>query len=341
MVNDFDHLAALPGEEREQKWIQERLETLSVQEGYALAAALQRDPPVDMAQAINQLQSLDYYVVRLYAGSYEALGQAYLRSETQIPESALLFVDLARVGRNYEDEHPGLFVGNCYVEYPQKSPEPLYHQGGPLPEDDEWSVKLKLASPAVPEGVWLRLPGMNPYGDESSTDEALVLQELCVRRWDECDLLDAKCVLPQIGPLSEQYDDIGDLIYDGIELGYVLSERGQGSPDFMERFTAALELEGCHDLKLALDISQNLRCYDWVSCDDLESSAVGLLLDAGVPEELICSGGIDLRGYKAYLLENEGYTLSADGSGYILRNSQDFNYQFSTPTPEQSGMMMQ
>lgn len=340
-MNDFDYLTTLPGEERERKWLQERLETLSVQESYALAAATQSDPPMDMIQAINQLQSLDDYEIHLNAGSYEALGQAYLRNETRMPESALLFVDLARVGRNYEDEHPGLFVGNCYVEYPKKAPEPVYQRGGPLPEDNGWGVKLKLASPAVPEGVWLRLPGANPYGDESSTEEALALRELCVKRWDECDLLEARCVLPQVCNLTEQYDNVADLIYDGTSLGYVLAERGQGSSDFMERFTAALDLEYCHDLRFALDISQNLRCYNWVSCDDLEDSARGLLLDAGMSEELIHSCGIDLRGYKAYLLENEGYTLTADGSGYIIRNSQDFNYEFSTPTPEQSGMMMQ
>ena len=33
--------------------------------------------------------------------------------------------------------------------------------------------------------------------------------------------------------------------------------------------------------------------------------------------------------------------LTADESGYITRNSQEFHYCYSTPTPEQSGMMMQ
>ncbi len=39
MKNDFDYLLKLPGAPAEQAWLRERLETLSVREGYILAAA--------------------------------------------------------------------------------------------------------------------------------------------------------------------------------------------------------------------------------------------------------------------------------------------------------------
>ena len=341
-MNDFDYLLTLPGEDRERHWLQKRLETLSVRERIVLAAAAQFEPPEDMAQAINHLQLLDCYTVRLDAGSYVALGETYLREDTKMPENALPYVDLTAMGQRYENDHPGLFVGSCYVEYPNPDLYPVYcGHGAALPADEDWSVKLKLASPAVPEGVWLRLPGNSPYGDESSTEEALVLQELRVKRWDECTLLDARCILPYAGNLMEQYDSVADLVYDGINLGHILEERGQGATHFMEQYAAALELEDCRDLRLALDISQNLKCYDWVPCADLEASAVGLLLDAGVSEWLIHASGIDLSGYKAHLLAEDGYTLAADESGYIRRNEKEFCCQFSTPAPEQSGMTMQ
>ena len=76
-------------------------------------------------------------------------------------------------------------------------------------------------------------------------------------------------------------------------------------------------------------------------CADLEASATGLLLDAGISEELIRASGIDLAGYKAHLLEEQGYTLTSDEGAYIRRNSEEFYYSYSTPTPEQSGMTMQ
>ena len=340
-MSDFDYLLDLPGKGRERRWLRERLETLSVREGITLSAAVQRTQPRDMEQAINCLQSLDSYTMRLNAGSYAALGQGYLLNDTAMPMDAFPFVDLTALGQRYEDKHPGLFVGNCYVQYPKEAPAPAYHRGGPLPEDSDWGVKLKLASPAVPEGVWLRLPGQDFCGDESSTEETLVLQELWVKRWDECGLLDARCVLPQIEHLPAQYDSVANLIYDGSNLGYVLAEHGQGAPGFMEKYTAALALEGCHDLRLALDISQNLGCYDWLPCDGPEGFAAKHLRDAGVPDGLIHSGGIDLNSYGQHLLDELGYLPAAGDGGYIRRNSQEFTYQYSTPTPEQSGMSMQ
>ena len=343
-LNDFDYLAQLPGEEQERRWLQERLETLSVREGTILAAATLKDPPEDMAQAINQLQTLDEYTVRMGAVSYEALGMAYLLNETKMPENALPFVDLTQMGTHYEDKHPGLFVGDCYVEYPRSVPQPVYHgQGSPLPEDNDWSVKLKIASPAVPEGVWMCLPDLPNWDDDTFQGESLTLRALHVQHWSECVLLDAQCILPEAGNLMEQYDDLADLLYDGQELGYVLAERGQGSPTFMARYAAALELEHCRNLRFALDISQNLQCYDWVQCADLETSAEVLLLDAGVSEELIRASGIDLTAYKAHLLEQDGYTPTADGLGYIRRNAKEFHYQYSTPAQpqEEPGMAMQ
>ena len=99
-MHEFDYLAQLPGEEREQNWIRMRLGTLSVREGIILAAAAQADPPENAVQAINRLQSLDEYTVCLNAGSYEALGRCYLINDTAMPMDALAFADLEAVGRH-------------------------------------------------------------------------------------------------------------------------------------------------------------------------------------------------------------------------------------------------
>ena len=70
---------------------------------------------------------------------------------------------------------------------------------------------------------------------------------------------------------------------------------------------------------------------------------MALLMDKGVSEELIRASGIDLAGYKAHLLEQEGYTPTPDGWGYIRRNANEFCYQFSIPAQpqEEPGMAMQ
>ena len=341
-MNKFDELLLLSGAEREQRWLRERLETLSVREGIALTAAIQRTRLENAADAINCLLSLEDYMVRIDAGSYEDLGRAYIINDTVMPNTALPFMDLEQTGRYYEDQHPGLFVGDCYVKYPEKELQPVYRgQDAPLPEDSGWSVKLRIASDAVPEGVWLRMPYCNSYGDDSSVDEELVLRELKAQDWSECALLDARCILPQVCDFKEYFDNIKDLINCGQVLDWLLYVYGRDLPDFMERCTAVLELENCRSLPLAMDITENLKCYDWIARTDLEESARKSLLDLGVTEELIRTSGLDLAAYEAHLLEEDGYTPLSDGS-YIRRNCEEFHYYYyHTPAPEQSGMSMQ
>lgn len=339
MNRDFEYLTALPGEGREQSWIQRRLETLDVREATALAAATQKVPPEDAAQAINTLQSLDEYKVYFPAGSYKELGQLHLEHDFDVPEEVLPHIDLDKLGRQYEDQHPGLFIGSCYVEYPETAPEPVFQAGGPLPRDNEWSVKMKVASAAVPEGVWVRLPFPNGWEDSCYQCESLTLESLGVSQWSDCTLLEALCVLPEAGNLVEQYDDIRDLFYDGQNLGYVLDEQGQGAPQWRERFAAALELESCRDLRLALDISQNLRCYEWIPSEGLADFAAEHLRSCHVSDELIQSGCIDLDSYAEDLLEGSGYTLTADESGYVARNNRPFIREYTQePEPMEQSM---
>lgn len=329
MNTDFDYLTRLPGEEREWTWIRERLETLSVREGIILAAVAQADPPESAEQAINTLQSLDHYNVCFPAGSYGQLGRHYLNQSFTVPEEALPHIDFEQLGRQYEDQHPGLFVGNCYVEYLETAPAPVFQAGGPLPFDDAWSVKMKVASDAVPEGVWVRLPFPYSWEDNCFQCETLVLNTLGVQEWADCTLLEARCILPEAGNLTEQYADVADLIYDGQNLGYVLNEQGQGAEGWREKFAAALELESCRDLKLALDISQNLSCYEWVPSKGLADFAAEHLRSCGVSEELIKSGCIDLESYADDLLEASGYMLTGDENGYVTRNRRTFVREYT------------
>ena len=82
----------------------------------------------------------------------------------------------------------------------------------------------------------------------------------------------------------------------------------------MERYAAALEFEHCHNLRLALDISQNLHCYEWVPCAGLWDFSRQKLLEAG-------------------------YVLTADESAYIARNNLEFIRDWSAP--EEAGPSME
>ena len=341
MKEQKERLLSLTGTGAERTWLTERLETLSAREEYQLAAAMLRTPPRSGADAVNCLLSLEGYEVMLHAGSYDALGRQAMRQDGSVPESAEEFVDTEALGRLYEDDHPGLFIGSCYVQYPAEQQQVQYTGANLyLLKDEGWSVRLKLASARCPEGKWLRLPDYSMVEDGPPNEMAILLHELRVDNIGSCELLEARCVLPNLQDLMEQYVELADLIYDGNDLGFVLDERGQGMPDFEQRFHAAMEYEGCTTLKKALDISQNLRCYDLVPVDKVEAFAKGELAKQGFdarasPTLAQC---MDYTGYGKALLEQQGYQLTGAGDAYVRRNDQSFHYE-RTQAPVQ-GMTM-
>ena len=259
-----------------------------------------------------------------------------------LPEDVLPYVDFDHIGQEFEDEHPGLFIGGYYVEYPKRAAEPSYSgKNAFLPEDSDWSVKLKLASPAVPEGVWLRLPGYDGKMVEDADEVVLALDELRVKSLEDCTLLEARCILPEAGDLTKQYSSITDLVRDGDNLGYVLAEQGQGKAHWLDKFAAALEYEDCRTLKFALDIAQNLHCYEWVPRDGVKEFAANNLRTYHVPEELIQSGNIDLGDYGMDLLDTSGYMEASGETGYLIRNGREFIREYTAQQQTQGDITMQ
>ena len=223
MLQELEPLLTLPGTREDQIYLGNRLFTLSVREQYLLAAACMRYPPKTAAGAIEHLFAQGDYTVCL-AGNDEELGRAYLQQISAVPQDVLLYIDLASLGRLYRGKYPGLFIGGCYAAY---SPQPeqvisrqsRYHRYW----DGGWCVRLKLASPAVPRGVWLRLPDIAP--DNGGIGElTLACRELKADCLDACTLLDFRCVLPEAGNLMEQYDSIEELVRDGNALGCALDK---------------------------------------------------------------------------------------------------------------------
>ena len=341
IMDDFKEFLELPGTPQEQEWLKERLETLSVWESYALAAVSMGYPPEKAANAINSILNLPGCTLHP-AGSYEDLGKYSLRGAANLPEDVLPYVDFDHIGQEFENKHTGLFINGYFVEYPKTTAEPSYSGKNVIfLEDSDWSVKLKLASPAVPEGVWLRLPGYDGKMAEESNEVVLALDELRVKSLEDCTLLEARCILPEAGDLMQQYSSVTELVRDGDNLGYVLDEQGQGEPHWLEKFAAALEYEDCRTLKFALDIAQNLHCYEWVPRDGIKEFAADHLRSCGVPDELIQSGDIDLKAYAEDLLETSGYMEANDESGYLIRNAQEFVREYTAQQQTQEDMTMQ
>lgn len=331
----YEKLLDLPGMPEEKDWLQKHLETLTVREYMTLSVAQLKQPAKTMMDAVEQICSLSDFTV-CPAESYEELGTFYLEKETCLPGESYRFADLDKLGRWYEEAHPGVFWGSFYIAYPSNGPL-YYYNGDALPEDD-WSVKLKLSSPSVPDGEWLRLPDYEELDTIRQGEISITLKTLGVEDLRECTLLEARCILPGIVIEKERYRDMNDLVQMGQDLGFVLDEQGQGKPHFMERLLAALEYEKCHRLEDALDISRNPDCYDFHAPDGLEKIGVELLTKCGVQKEALESGAFDPKTLAHYYLLEDGFISTRDGS-YICRNEKPFLREFSEAPPEMNMTM--
>ena len=186
-MKNYDTLKLLPGTPQEKEWLEARMETLSSRESLILSATLMENLAYDAKDIINIFQSMPDYEVCYPAGSYEALGRYALCYDAQLPQKLEEYIDLEQLGRNYEDEHPGLFVGDSYVEYLNQGPAFRY-DGTNLAAcmDDGWSVKVKLASPRCLDGAWLRLPDYGDANDGKPDETCITLDELGVKTVDKC-----------------------------------------------------------------------------------------------------------------------------------------------------------
>ena len=339
MLEKYGNLLSLPHTQEEEQWLKESLETLSAKESITLAAAMQQNPPTTAVDAVNLLINLPDYTV-CAAGSYEHLADYYLREHAiALPDSVMEFTDMGQIGRMYEDEYPGQFIGDYYVAYPKYKLPQLY-DGSNLEAcaDTDWSVKLKLASRQHPEGVWLRLPDYADVNGDGPDEIGIALRELGVDKVTDCTLLAAVCILPEAGNLMEQYGNIADLIYDGQDLGFVLNERSQGSEYFTEKFAAAIALEKCATLKEVLDAAENLGYYDFVPESELGIIATEELLKQNIPPNLIDSGAINLAEYANSLLRDRGYERMLSDS--YIRRGENYPQQTQNQESQEGGMQM-
>ncbi len=344
ILQKLEPLLELPGTREAQMYLGRRLFTLSTREQYLLAAACTLRPPRTVSDAIHHLFAQENYTVCLSEND-EDLGRAYLRQMSPTPQDVLPHVDLASLGQLYRIKYPGLFIEGCYAAYspqpkriiPQDSRYHRYWDGG-------WCIRLKLASAAVPKGVWLRLPDTAPDSGCAVGEITLACRKLKTDCLDTCTLLDFESVLP-VGNLKEQYSSIDELVKDGNTLGNALDKWAHEFPPSLDRLAAALEYENCHTLKTALDVLWNLQCYKWVPVEDREYFAINALRDRGVSKELIMSGAIDLYSCAEDILESSGYVYVKQAGGYVFRDEQKHIQYFDAPAdgqdPAQGGMTMQ
>ena len=340
MDKSFDTLRNIRNATSEEStWIKQRLDELTAKEAILLHGAIAANPPDCGRETIDLLANLPEYELCYPADNPRQLGEFLAREEYAMDDVLLTYLDLDKLAGRYMEEHPGRFAGGAYVYH--SSNDGWHYDGTNLEqlEDKDWSVKLLLASDQNPAGVWLKLPDYEEISNGRPDEIRIALDALGVRTIENCRLLEAKCILPEVRNIAEYYDSLADLIYDGQNLGFALDERGQGMPHFMEKFAAALEYEGCRTLADAVDISQNLSCYDLISEKGLHDYAMRELQRRGYFQgESFLTDCFDFEVYAADLLEHQGFLLSKDEKSYITRKDTPFVPVHDYPESQQMVM---
>ena len=333
MSGNFNELLSFPHTDAEDKWLRERLETLSVKESAVLTALLSWKEPKTAADAVNLVLNVSRCEVYSPVSNYADLGERYLKEEgVTLPDGAEEFTDMEALGRICERKFPGQFVGDCYVLRPQR---PLYEPySGRNPEalDDGWGLRVKLESESCPEGVWVHFPDY-PFAEEEMTGEiGIALRRLGVEDGGDCCVLEARCDVPGVGDIPAQYDNVEDLFYDANNMGFLLEERFRGAPDLREKFAAALEYENCATLADAVSVGDDADSYAIVKTENLRDFAKQELRDRGVPPEM--HKAVDLEAYGERSLLDRGYRKIRDGTLFVGRPEQSEERGDRQPTPE-------
>ena len=329
----------LSGSMDETAYLERRFAEMSVRERYLLEGAARLQSIDTAADMINLTEQLDSFSLCLGATDDAALGAYAARYRERIP-ARIPLLDTARWGRDLRERHDGVFTSGGFVE--QTSPlRQIYATGdslGRLTAGDA-AMRLKVASAHCPDGVWLMLPDHEPVTGEPD-ELAAARGELGVTGWAGAVLLEAKCCLWNIMNPASQYATLEQLIDAGNNLGYVLEEQGQGMPCFDEYFRAAMELEGCTRLDEALDISQNLHCYDFIPPEEYwEKFGRRIAERSGIVDpDSAAAPYFDYAGCCKSEIERLGLKRCADG--YISRNDRAFLHEFSEPAPQEQNLSL-
>ncbi len=94
----------------------------------------------------------------------------------------------------------------------------------------------------------------------------------------------------------------------------------------MEHFQAAMEYECCDRLDFALDISQNLHCYDFIpdAAAVMEHGKKVAIENGLVRSGTLTAESFDYEFYGHHQIQNAGMELTEHG--YIRRNEESLYY---------------
>ena len=148
---------------------------------------------------------------------------------------------------------------------------------------------------------------------------------------EPCIITEVRSIVPLFNYQIASDTDINEL--------NILAERIQTFPDreTLIKYKAVLEFEQSNDLKLNLNIANNLNCYELdPSIISLECYAEQVFQKAGIDTDDPSFTYFDFKGYGERYIQKNGAAMTP--YGVVFRNGQTFVWE---STRSESDMVMQ
>ena len=290
---------------------------------------------IDMKELVNICYNLDSFVFQPDILNDNMLGELCLMGELldviqEASDEVLDMLDEEKVGRALRKSDKGVFTTKGYLFFGSDTWTETY-DGIHLPEHPdihEGVISLRLSSldcnPEKYNGVWLDLPA-----EETEIEQAL--ERLEVFSLESCIITEIRSIVPLFNYQIASDTDINEL--------NILAERIQTFPDreTLIKYKAVLEFEQSNDLKLNLNIANNLNCYELdPSIISLECYAEQVFQKAGIDTDDPSFTYFDFKGYGERYIQKNGAAMTP--YGVVFRNGQTFVWE---STRSESDMVMQ
>lgn len=101
--------------------LSDRMAEMTEQDETILSAMIEQHNPHTAERVLELMDDMKNCEVLAGVGSYKALGEYCLAQENNVPRELCEYLDLEALGKHYQEEYPGVFIGNDYVQFPQMS----------------------------------------------------------------------------------------------------------------------------------------------------------------------------------------------------------------------------
>ncbi|WP_156782452.1 hypothetical protein [Geosporobacter ferrireducens] len=306
----------------ELNYLARRIDSFDNYELAKFQGAIARAGICTMKDLINLTFNLHNYTVVTDFSNLKNIGcKHYMDKNIGCPSNEIEKLDFETMSRNLLSSGDSKITPYGVV-FCNRLPIEEVYDGKMFPDYDytsDYILKLEVRrkdSPTEnPQKTWLYLPA-------SEVEIASALSELGAAFLDDCVFTHYQSIMPCFDSVFSESEDMEMLNTLSNAISKIL-DSNMGA-----KYKAALQYEYCTDLDFAIDIAQNLDCYDFYP--ELSSPAdygrQALLEASKFPSDDAAFKLLDFSRYGEAKMKEDG--VQSTDYGLICRNGKEFVYEF-------------